>query len=325
MGSNPTPSAVRAVRLTSYGGLDALELADVPEPVARAGQVLVDVTRAGVNYADIGRREGTYDVVEPLPRVLGSEVAGRRRDTGERVVALTFEGGGYAEVAAVDERLAFPIPDGIGDDEAVALLIQGVTAYHVVRSAGRLGEGESVVVHAAAGGVGSIAVQLARRWGAGRVIGVASTPAKRRLAEEHGAHVTVNAGPEALKHRLIDANRGRRVDLVLEMVGGEVFRQSLHALAPFGRIVVFGATTNESRDVPPDELAELNVALVGFWLRPLTETPERLAGPLAELFDYARDGSIRPHIGRVYALDEVREAHADLQERRSVGKLLLAP
>jgi NADPH2:quinone reductase len=316
---------VRAVRLTSYGGLDGLELAELPEPVARHGQVLVDVTRAGVNYADIGRREGTYDVVESLPRVLGGEVAGRRRDTGERVVALTLDGGGYAEVVAVDESLAFTIPDDIGDDQAVALLIQGLTAYHVVRSAGRLGEGEAIVVHAAAGGVGSIAVQLARLWGAGRIIGVASTPEKRRLAEEHGAHVTVNAGPEALKHRLIDANRGRRVDVVLEMVGGEVFRQSLHALAPFGRIVVFGATANESRDVPPDELVELNVSLAGFWLRPLTETPERLAGPLAELFGHVRDGSLRPHIGRVYALDEVREAHADLQGRRSVGKLLLAP
>jgi NADPH:quinone reductase len=316
---------VRAVQLTSYGGLDGLVLVELPEPVARPGQVLVDVARAGVNYADVERRHGTYDVAQSLPRVLGSEVAGRRRDTGERVVALTLGGGGYAEVAAVDESLAFPIPDGIGDDEAVAVLVQGLTAYHVVRSCGRLAEDESIVVHAAAGGVGSIAVQLARRWGAGRVIGVASTPEKRRLAEALGAHVTLNAGPEFLRERIVEANGGQRVDVVLEMVGGEVFRQSLHALAPFGRIVVFGATTNESRDIPPDELAELNVSVAGFWIRPLTETPERLAAPLAELFEYVRDGSLRPHIGRVYALDEVRDAHADLEGRRSVGKLLLAP
>jgi NADPH2:quinone reductase len=316
---------VRAVRLTSYGGLDGLELADVPEPVARPGQVLVDVTRAGVNYADIGRRRGTFDVLESLPRVLGSEVAGRRRDTGERVVALTFAGGGYAEVAAVDEALAFPIPDGVGDDEAVALLVQGLTAYHVVRSCGRLAEGEAIVVHAAAGGVGSIAVQLARRWGAGRIIGVASTPEKRRLAEQHGAHVTLNADPEFLRERIVEANGDRRVDVVLEMVGGDVFRQSLHALAPFGRIVVFGSASKEPRDVPPGELEDLNVALAGFWLRPLTATPERLAGPLAELFEYVREGSLRPHVGRVYPLEDVREAHADLEGRRSVGKLLLSP
>jgi NADPH2:quinone reductase len=316
---------VRAVRLTSYGGLDGLELADVPEPGAGPGEVLVDVTRAGVNYADIGRRRGTFDVLESLPRVLGSEVAGRRRDTGERVVALTFAGGGYAEVAAVDEALAFPIPDGIDDDDAVALLVQGLTAYHVVRSVGRLAEGEAIVVHAAAGGVGSLAVQLARRWGAGRIIGVASTPEKRRLAERHGADVTVNAEPEFLRERLVEANGDRRVDVVLEMVGGEVFRQSLHALAPFGRIVVFGSASKEPRDVPPGELEELNVALAGFWLRPLTETPERLAGPLAELFEYVREGSLRPHVGRVYPLEDVREAHADLEERRSVGKLLLSP
>jgi NADPH:quinone reductase len=316
---------VRAVQLTSYGGLDGLALVDLPEPVARRGQVLVDVVRAGVNYADVERRHGTYDVAQPLPRVLGSEVAGRRRDTGERVVGLTLGGGGYAEVAAVDEALAFPIPDGIGDDEAVALLVQGLTAHHVVRSCGRLAEGESIVVHAAAGGVGSIAVQLARRWGAGRVIGVASTPEKRRLAQELGAHVTLNADPEFLRERIVEANGGRRVDVVLEMVGGEVFRQSLHALAPFGRIVVFGATTNQSQDVPADELAELNVALVGFWIRPLTATPERLTGPLAELFECVRERSLRPHVGRIYPLDEVRNAHADLEGRRSVGKLLLAP
>jgi NADPH:quinone reductase len=316
---------VRAVRLTSYGGLEGLEVADVPEPVARPGQVLVDVARAGVNFADIGRRRGTFDVAEPLPRVLGGEVAGRRRDTGERVAALTLEGGGYAEVAAVDEALAFPIPDGVGDDEAVALLVQGLTAYHVVRSAGRLAEGESIVVHAAAGGVGSLAVQLARRWGAGRIIGVASTPAKRRLAEQHGAHVTLNADPEFLRERIVEANGDRRVDVVLEMVGGEVFRQSLHALAPFGRIVVFGAAGGQPRDVPADELEELNVALVGFWLRPLTKTPERLAEPLAELFAYVGEGSLRPHIGRVYPLADVRAAHADLEGRRSVGKLLLSP
>jgi NADPH:quinone reductase len=315
---------VRAVQLTSYGGVDGLALVDMPEPVARPGQVLVDVARAGVNYADVERRLGTYDVAQSLPRVLGSEVAGRRRDTGERVLALTLGGGGYAEVAAVDEALAFPIPDGIGDDEAVALLVQGLTAYHVVRSCGRLAEGESIVVHASAGGVGSIAVQLARRWGAGRVIGVASTPEKRRLAEELGAHVTLNADPEFLRERIVEANGGRRVDVVLEAIGGEVFRQSLHALAPFGRIVVFGSAGGQPRDVPPDELEELNAALVGFWLRPLTRTPERLSEPLAELFAYLREGGLRPHVGRVYALEDVRQAHADLEGRRSVGKLLLS-
>jgi NADPH:quinone reductase len=316
---------VRAVQLTSYGGLDGLVLVDLPEPVARPGQVLVDVARAGVNFADVERRLGTYDVAQSLPRVLGSEVAGRRRDTGERVVGLNLGGGGYAEVAAVDEALAFPIPDDIGDDEAVALLVQGLTAYHVVRSCGRLAEGEAIVVHAAAGGVGSIAVQLARRWGAGRVIGVASTPEKRRLAEQLGAHVTLNADPEFLRDRIVEANGGRRVDVVLETIGGEVFRQSLHALAPFGRIVVFGSAGGQPRDVPPDELEELNAALVGFWLRPLIKTPERLSEPLAELFEYVREGSVRPHVGRVYALDEVRDAHADLEGRRSVGKLLLSP
>ncbi|WCB93515.1 Quinone oxidoreductase 1 [Baekduia alba] len=313
---------MRAIELTAYGGAENLRVADRPEPEAGPGQVLVDVRRAGVNYADLSRARGTYDrrEDEPPPLVLGAEVAGVRRDTGQRAVALTGGYGGYAEVAAVDEDLAFPIPDRLSDDEALALLLQGLTAYHVLRTGGRLGARESVVVHAAAGGVGSVAIQLARLWGAGRVIGVASSEEKREIARGLGAHAVVDADPDGLADRLVAANRGRRVDVVAEMVGGAVFAESLAALAPDGRLVTFGAAGGEGSGA--DQAGD-DPRVVPFALPTLFAARDRLAAPLAELFAATVAEELRPLLGGIYALEDVADAHRDLAARRTTGKLLL--
>jgi NADPH2:quinone reductase len=232
---------MRAIELTAFGATDGLRLIDAPEPVPRSGEVLIDVRRAGVNYADLSRREGRYDRRFATPLVLGAEVAGTRRDTGERVVALTGGYGGYAEVVAVDEALVFPVPDGLGDDEAITLLLQGLTAFHVLRTSAQLEYGDTVVVHAAAGGVGSLIVQLALLWGAGRVIGVASSAAKRARVLALGADAAVDGAPAGLADRIRIANGGKPVDVIAEMVGGAVFEASLRTLSPSGRLVVFGA------------------------------------------------------------------------------------
>ncbi len=184
---------MRAVQQTEFGGPEVLALAEVPEPVAGPGEVLVDVRRAGVNFADTHQRRNEYLAPSDLPLIPGAEVAGTRRDTGGRVVALTGGHGGYAEVAAVPERHTFSVPGAVGDDVALALLLQGLTAWHLIVTAGRVAAGESVVVHAAAGGTGSLALQLARPLGgAGRVIATASSPRKRALALELGADVAVD-------------------------------------------------------------------------------------------------------------------------------------
>lgn len=313
---------MRAIELTAYGGAENLRVADLPEPQAGPGQVLIDVRRAGVNYADLSRARGTYDrrAGATPPLVLGAEVAGVRRDTGQRAVAFTGGYGGYAEVAVVDEELAFPIPDRLGDDEALALLLQGLTAYHVLRTCGRLGAGESVVVHAAAGGVGSIAVQLARLWGAGRVIGVASSEEKREIAAQLGAHAVVDAEPGGLADRLVAANRGRRIDVVAEMVGGAVFAQSLEALAPDGRLVTFGAAGGDGGGA---EQAGDDPRVVAFSLPTLFGERDQLAGPLAELFAATVAEELRPLLGGIYALEDAGDALADLAARRTTGKLLL--
>jgi len=209
---------MRAIQMHEYGGPEVLKLVELPIPEAADGEVLIRVARAGLNFSDMHRRTNTYIARDELPLVPGSEVAGVREDTGERVVALVGDGG-YAEYALAPLQLAFPIPDELDDGTALAIVIQGLTAWHLYRTAGRVAAGESVVVHSAAGGVGSLAVQLGRPLGAGRVIASASSADKRALALELGADVAIDSSAEDLQERLLAANDGRGVDVVFEHVG----------------------------------------------------------------------------------------------------------
>src|SRR4051794_13512814 len=172
---------MRAIQIKEFGGPEVLQLVELPVPEPSADEVLIKVTRAGLNFADTHQRHDDYLAKASLPMIPGAEVAGVREDTGERVVALAGAGG-YAEDAPAPAALTFPIPDSVDDGTALALLLQGLTAWHLYKTCGRVQPGESVVVHAAAGGVGSIAVQLGKPLGAGRVIATASTEEKRTLA-----------------------------------------------------------------------------------------------------------------------------------------------
>jgi NADPH2:quinone reductase len=307
-----------------FGGPEVLELVDLPIPRPADGEVLVRVTRAGVNYADTHRRTDSYLAPSSLPLVPGAEVAGVREDTGERVVALCGTGG-YAEYALAPERLAFPVPDGVDDGAALALLVQGLTAWYLYRVSARLEPGEVVVVHAAAGGVGSLAVQLGRALAAGRVIATASSEAKRALALELGADVAVDGGPDGLAARLLEANLGQPVDVVLEMAGGRVFEESLAALAPFGRLVAYGNASEQANRVGTGELMRTSRAVAGFWLTHALERPVVCQQALADLFARVQDGSLRVVVGGTYPLAEASRAQVDLVERRTTGKLLLDP
>jgi NADPH2:quinone reductase len=285
--------------------------------------LLVQVDAAGINYADTHLADGSYLSTPTLPFVPGGEVIGRTPD-GRRVMALTE--GGYAEKALVPAALAVDVPESVGDGEALAVLVQGLSAWHLLRSCGRLAPGETVVVNAAAGGVGSLAVQLAKIFGAGRVIATASTPDKQKLALDLGADVAVDGAAEVYAERIIEANDGRRVDIVLDAVGGPVFDAALTALAPFGRLVTFGAASRQAgRPVDPTKLMRHNTAVVGFWLAPLLQVPGAYAEPLAELFDLVAAGRIRPVVGGAYPLAEARRAHEDMLARRTTGKLILRP
>jgi NADPH2:quinone reductase len=317
---------VRAIRIDQWGGPEVLELVtDAPMPEPSEHELLVHVSHAGVNFADTHARDNSYLAPYELPLTPGGEVVGTTED-GRRVAAMMATGG-YAEYVAAPKAVAFPVPDGVSDAAALALLVQGLTAWHLFRTSAHLAEGESVVVHAAAGGVGSLAVQLGRAFGAGRVIATASTEEKRALALELGADVAVDVTREDLTEALVEANEGRRVDIVLEMAGGRVFDASLRALAPFGRLVTYGmASREEPTRVGPGNLMRHSSAVIGFWLAHCFARPrEQLAEPLQDLFERVAAGSLRVVEGEVYPLSEARRAHEDLQARRTTGKLLLDP
>lgn len=315
---------MRAVQINEFGGPDVLEVVeDAPVPEAGEHEVLIKVSRAGMNFADTHARENSYLAKYDLPLTPGAEVAGTDPD-GNRVVALLTTGG-YAEYAVAPKATTFPIPDGLEDGAALALVLQGLTAWHLYRTSAKLAEGESVVVHAAAGGVGSLAVQLGKPMGAGRVIATASSQEKRKLAIELGADVAIDAAGEGMRDRLIEANEGQKVDVVLEMAGGQVFDESLRALAPFGRLVAYGIASGQPNEVSNGSLMRKSQSLVGFWLVHCLGRRDMLEEPLADLFERAARGEIKPVLGTTYPLSDVRRAHEDLQGRRTHGKVLLDP
>ena len=292
---------MRAVVISEFGGPEQLKLVeDHPQPEPGDGQVLIKVSRAGINFADTHARENSYLASYELPLIPGTEVAGEV--DGRRVVALTGTGG-YAEYAVAPEQSAFPIPDGVSDNAALGIVVQGLSAWHLLKTSSHLAEGETVVVHAAAGGVGTIAVQLAKRYGAGRVIATASTEEKRALALELGADAAVDPNAEDLNAALREANGGNKVDIVLEMAGGRVFDQSMRALAPFGRLVTYGLASREPNQVSNGALMRRSQAVVGFWLMHCFARPqEMIAEPLRELFGLAAAGDLRVVEGETYGL-----------------------
>ncbi|MGY2085357.1 quinone oxidoreductase family protein [Blastococcus sp. SYSU DS0539] len=321
---------MRAVQITRFGGPEVLDVVDIPEPEAGPGQKLYDVSAAGVNFGDTHQIENSYLAEQKLPLVPGAEFVGTPVGGGQRVVGL-LDGGGYAERVVANDFLTWPVPDGVSDEQALSLVLQGSTAWHLLRTSAHLAEGETVVVIAGAGGVGSLAVQLARRWGAGRVIATASSPEKRKLAEDLGAHATVDPAladedPKQFTGALREANGGKPVDIVLEMTGGNVFSGSLSALAPFGRLVTYGmAARQQTPAVPPGMLMQKSRAVIGFWLAHCMGRPQMMDAAMTDLLQQVADGQLHPVIGGRYPLSAVADAHQDLLARRTTGKLVLDP
>lgn len=324
---------MKIVQFAEYGGPEVLQVKEAERPLPSGRQVVIEAEAIGVNYADTARREGRYVVPTPLPFVPGTEVAGIVREVGpdveairpgQRVVAL-IESGGYAEFVAVDERAVVPLPDGLDVRRAAALPVQGLSAYHILTTMGRLEEGETVLVHAAAGGVGTLAVQLAKRFGAKTVIATASTEEKRALAARLGADVTIDYTKDGWAAEVMEATDGRGVDVALEMVGGDVFHQTLDCLAPFGRLVVYGAASGEMTRLNPVRLMAKNWSVVGFFLPQVMRKRALYERSLRDLLAWVRDGSLELTIGGVYPLERAAEVHRLLQGRKTSGKLLLVP
>jgi NADPH2:quinone reductase len=312
---------MRAIQVTEFGGPEVLVVRDVPEPVPGPGQVLVEVEAAGVNFAETMQTRDAYVSRTTLPFIPGSEVVGRTAD-GRRLLGFSSTGA-YAERALLDERSAAPLPDGVPAAAALALLVQGSTAALVLRDTGRLHEGDTVLVHSGAGGVGSLAIQLARRWGAGRIVATASTPEKRSLALRLGADEAVDSAATDLEAALRAAADGRRFDLVLDGVAGPAFTAGLRLLNRRGRIVVYGAAGGDpSARVDPVALIGGSRTVAGFWL---VDHLDRVPATAAELLGLVVEGALEPIVGGSYPLEDARSAHEDLAGRRTEGKLVLTP
>jgi NADPH:quinone reductase len=314
---------MRAIQIEEFGGPEVMQLTDLPDPEPAPGEVVIDVARAGINFADTHVTRNDYLAKQELPFIPGGEVAGRTPD-GRRVAAL-LPSGGYAQRVAVNEAVLVPVPDQVSDEAAAGLLLQGLTALSLLRLSARLEEGESVVVQAAAGGTGSLAVQLAKRMGAGRVIGLASSDEKRELARRLGADATVDSRADDLETAILDANDGDQVDVVLEMSGGRSFEAALRVLAPFGRLVTYGLASREPVEVRNVDLMRTSRSVVGFWLMHLFRRPQELRAGIAELLGAVASGELEVVIGDTYPLSEACRAHEDIAARRTHGKLLLDP
>ena len=327
---------MRAIQLAEYGGPEVLKMVDLEVPAPSAKEVLIKIEAIGVNYADTARREGQYVIDTPLPFVPGAEVAGTveevgsdcfRFKKGDKVVTLlgSSRSTGYAEFTVADEKGLIPIPEGVDVKQAVSLPLQGLSAYHILKTMGRIEQGETVLIHAAAGGVGTIAVQLAKLFGASNVIATASTLEKRSLALEMGADAAVDYTQEGWEKEVLQLTGGKGVDVALEMAGGDVFRKTLSCMAPFGRLVIYGVASGEQSRLYPSSLMAQNLSVIGFFLPQIMRKKNLYLQSLSDLLTYLQNGDLKLTIGGVYPLESAKEVHQMLQGRQTKGKLILVP
>jgi NADPH:quinone reductase len=317
---------MRAAVITALTGPDAVEVRDVPEPVPAPGQVLIDVAYAGVVFPDVLQTRGEYQLRPELPFTPGWEVAGVVREdgggfaAGDRVAALPVTGG-FAETVAVDPGMVFPLPDEVPSAQGAALPLNYLTMHFALLRRAALQTGETVLVHGAAGGVGTAACQLAAAYGA-RVIAVVSTSGKGEVARAAGAHEVVPVdGFREEVHRLTD---GRGVDVVVDPVGGDRFPDSLRSLAREGRLVVLGFTGREIPTVRVNRLLLTNTTVLGaasaeFW----RSEPGYAGRQWRDLVPLMRSGAIAPPIGAVFSLDQTAAAIREIDQRRAAGRLLI--
>lgn len=313
---------MKAIQITNFGGPEVMNYLELPDPVAKEDEVLLNVTSVGINYADTHQTENSYLSQQTLPLIPGIEVTGLVN--GKRYLA-SVSSGGYAQIAAASKYALFPIPDSVTDQQALCMLIQGSTAWHLLKTMGGLKPGQTVVIHAAAGGVGTLAIQLAKMWG-GKVIAVVGNSKKADLVKSLGADAVVMADEKDQAKTLRAQNDGKGIDLVLEMVGGSTFDQSLQALGTFGKLITFGmASRTAPTPVHPGALMHGSKTIAGFWLANCFGKKELMHDVIAELFELVALGKLRPIIGNTYPLSEAATAHREMLARETVGKIALDP
>ncbi len=321
---------MKAIRIHETGGPEVMRLEEIETPTPQKNEVLIRVAAAGINYADLAQRHGTYLTRTRTPTTLGFEVAGTVAGHGPNVSApplgtrvIALANGGYAEYSVAPVSGVIPIPDTLDFTHAAAFMVQGLTAYQLLRESARIQAGESVLVHAAAGGVGTLAVQLAKLMEAGQVIGTASSEARLELARHLGADVGINYSQPDWFEQVKSATQGRGADIILEMVGGEVSTQSLQCLAPYGRMVIYGATSGQIAQFTGIQLMYKNQSIIGYWLTAWLQRSDRIAAAALELMQYLNSGQLQIIVGATFPLAEVAQAHQAIANRQTTGKVVL--
>jgi len=323
---------MKAIVFTQTGGPDVLAQAEVPKPDVRPGGVVIKAHAIGVNFADTRFRQGTYTVKPKLPDSPGMEVAGVIDAVGEGVTTLrpgmrvaAFTSRAYAEFCASPAFMVIPLPESVSFVDGAAFLIQVLTAYHLLHTVDTTGPGRTVLVHAAAGGVGLAAVQLAKAAGA-RVFGTVSSDGKAALAKEAGADAVINYVRDKFADEVLRLTVDRGVDLILDAVGKPTFEEGLRCLAPFGHIALYGRAGGAPDPLNLSVLSPKSQKVSAFSLPTLTRGfPDKTRESAERCFALLREGRLKLHISRTFPLAQAAEAHRHLESRESTGKLILIP
>ncbi|WAC91237.1 quinone oxidoreductase family protein [Mycobacterium sp. Aquia_213] len=332
---------MKAVSYDRFGGPEVLEYVDLPDPEPGPRQLLIETAAIGVNFPDIRERLGVYNKAETrvggvqLPQVGGLAVAGTvvaagpqaSVAVGRRVVAL-MKKGGYAQLSVADEALCAVVDDDVFASEALALAgfaAQAACAHLLLQASTTLRAGESLLVHGAAGGVGSLAVQIGKALGAGLVIGTASTASRREFVRKLGADAAISYDEPGWTEQVRELTSGRGVDVLIESIGGEVFEQNFDALATFGRYLLLGSTRGPGEPFAPRRLMTRSQALIGFYLPVFYDRPELIGNALRFLADGLKTGQIISHVDEVLPLSQAAEAHRRLESREVRGVIVLDP
>lgn len=322
---------MKAVRIHQIGGPEVMQLEEIETPAPREGEVLIKVAAAGVTQADLAQRQGTYLTPTRPPMILGMQVAGTVVACGPGVSApvegtrvVSFVEGGYAEYAIAKATMVISIPSHLDFVHAATFPVQGIMAYQLLRESARLQVGESVLVYAAAGGVGTLAVQLANLMGAGTVISTAGNQTKLDLVRRLGADVAINHTEKDWVEQVQEATGGQGADIILEMVGGKLAEQCLHCLAPFGRMVIYGRVSGQNALFSDVKLLDKNQAIIGYWLIGwMSSRPDRTAVAARELIEYLATGKLEIIAEHTFPLAEAAEAHRAIAQRKTTGEVVL--
>ncbi|MBA2393383.1 MAG: zinc-binding dehydrogenase [Ktedonobacteraceae bacterium] len=319
---------MKAVRIHERGATDVMKFEEIETPVPGAGEVLIKVAVAGISYSDIGQRKGTYPNLVELPMTLGNEVAGTVVARGPGVVdpmvgtrIVSLVDGGYAEYAIARANQVMPILDGVSFAQATVIPIQGQTAYLLLDKAAQLRQGESILIHASSGGVGSLAVQLAQSKGASLIIGSTSSHEKLDFVRSLGVQAVINTNDDTWVEQVMQTTHGHGVNVVLDALGGSSSQQSIASLAPFGRMVVFGSLSDEPTMMVAQQLISKCLTLVGYntLIQPLED---QMRAGQAIMRGIARD-QLKVTVRHSFPLEKVAAAHQAIEDKQTYGKVVL--